>query len=511
MRKSGQRRRVPLAHVLPAVASRSGRPPTAKPAEISQVANSTSAMLPSTKRIVWALAMAVAAGLPATLLWGFTVDDALISARVASSLAHGHGYRFNADGPLVDAVTPLGWAPLLALFAAGGRVGALRAARWLGLGAWLAAAGRLGYELEALGRSARVVGLIALVSCVPLAAWSVSGMETGVVIACATFGLGEGMAARLALALAAALRPELLPYALTLTATRALLASGAMPQRARRALSNCGLVALPFAAVVALRLYWFGAAYPPSWLAKAPVLEFGVRYVLGGLVLSGPFFLLTSRAVLRTSERARAILLAIGAHSVAVTLAGGDWMPFYRLLTPILPAVILVGGELAERRPRARTAVRVVLHGLSSALLAIYLVPSARRVVAQRDELIRLATPLLAGAERVAAIDIGWVGAATNASVIDLSGVSDPSIARLPGGHTSKRLPNGLLETRRVDALVVLARSPRIEQWPALDFVYAAEARLATTMASSERFQPVGVIPLRGTTQGYVVLRRHEP
>ncbi|MDF3071929.1 MAG: hypothetical protein K0R38_7530, partial [Polyangiaceae bacterium] len=47
-------------------------------------------------------------------LWGFTVDDALITARVAWHLANGAGYRFNAGGPVVDAVTPLGFAVLLA-------------------------------------------------------------------------------------------------------------------------------------------------------------------------------------------------------------------------------------------------------------------------------------------------------------------------------------------------------------------------------------------------------------
>src|SRR3954469_25213304 len=74
------------------------------------------------------IAMAVAMA----WLWGFTVDDALITCRVASHLARGLGYRFNANGPVVDAVTPLGFAYLLSPFAGMGPLGALAAAKWLG-------------------------------------------------------------------------------------------------------------------------------------------------------------------------------------------------------------------------------------------------------------------------------------------------------------------------------------------------------------------------------------------
>ena len=45
------------------------------------------------------------AALPLALaLYGYTVDDALITARMASHLASGVGYRFNPGGPVVDRV-----------------------------------------------------------------------------------------------------------------------------------------------------------------------------------------------------------------------------------------------------------------------------------------------------------------------------------------------------------------------------------------------------------------------
>ena len=81
------------------------------------------------------------AALPAVAaLWGFSVDDAWISVRVAENLAHGYGYRFNRYGPVTDAVTPLGWAPLLSLLAGEGSALTLERARWLGALAWLGSA-----------------------------------------------------------------------------------------------------------------------------------------------------------------------------------------------------------------------------------------------------------------------------------------------------------------------------------------------------------------------------------
>src|SRR6188768_2229016 len=82
--------------------------------------------------------------LPASAwLWGYTVDDALITARVATHLAHGLGATFNPHGPRADAVTPLGYAQLLSLFGQRDVLHTFACAKWLGLGAWLVAAGLL--------------------------------------------------------------------------------------------------------------------------------------------------------------------------------------------------------------------------------------------------------------------------------------------------------------------------------------------------------------------------------
>ena len=77
--------------------------------------------------------------------------------------------------------------------------------------------------------------------------------------------------------------------------------------------------------------------------------------------------------------------------------------------------------------------------------------PQGRHVDEDRRELVARARPVLAGSRVVAALDVGWVGAATEAEIVDLAGLTDPSIAALPGGHTSKSVDLPMLLEREVD------------------------------------------------------------
>jgi hypothetical protein len=72
--------------------------------------------------------------------------------------------------------------------------------------------------------------------------------------------------------------------------------------------------------------------------------------------------------------------------------------------------------------------------------------------------LVVAARPILAGARRVATIDVGWIGAATDADVIDLAGATDPEVAALPGGHTSKAISGAFLTGKSPDRLVFEVR-----------------------------------------------------
>jgi hypothetical protein len=466
-------------------------------------------MRASTKSILGAVLAMFAALLPALALFGFMVDDALITARVAHHLANGRGYRFNPEGSVVDAVTPLGFAHLLSPFASSSPLAAFEAARYIGLGAWVAAAGVLGALAARQGPRALFVATVVLGVDVPLAAWAGSGMETALVTALATLGLVQVRAAPLALGLAAGWRPELLPWAVTLAAARAVFDRPARSATARRAIVLAIALALaPFIVVAVLRSTIFGQALPLSAVAKPADTVLGLRYALGGLVFCGPGWLLIGwRAYYKTSPLTRASVLAFAAHLFALVQAGGDWMPFYRLFVPVLPSLVLAGAELAERSSKLRVALRLVPVLGGAWLLGSTHGRSASQVWTHRAAVIDAARPVLAGARSVAALDVGWVGAATAANIVDLAGVTDPSIARLRGSHTTKRLPEGLLEVRAVDAVVLFVEGSDTKSFPDLAYVHPVDVRLSRLL-SFEEFRPVASIPLGGTTRSYVIARR---
>jgi hypothetical protein len=466
-------------------------------------------MSPSTKSLI-SVAMGLAlASAGATWFWGFTVDDALITGRVAHQLASGNGYRFNSDGPIVDAVTPFGFAFLLVPFAAAGPMAAKLAAKWLGALFWVLSAGLLSRRLADLSRRGTIVGLILIATTLPLATWAVAGMETGVVLGLATLGAFNRRAlGTIALGVAGAWRPELLPWVLSIGCGRALHSDGSVEQRLRRGALAAVPLILPFAAVATARTWIFGAAYPLAAVAKPADLASGVRYALGALALTGPAWTVLGLGSLRSlSSASRVYVMAAAVHTLALVLVGGDWMPFHRLFVPVLPSLIYAGAELAQHEPVWKSSLRLAPPLFVFSQLLLLRGASARGVEFQRAELIGEVRPLLRGAERVATLDIGWVGASTNAHIVDLAGVTDPSVARLPGGHTTKRLPDSFLESHDVDALVLLVEQGSELTWPDAKFTRGVEARVMS-LTGAERFELVGTVPLLGTRQAYVVARR---
>lgn len=455
----------------------------------------------------------VAAAIPMVATWGFTVDDALVSARVAHHLALGLGYRFNPGGPVVDAVTPLGWAMLLAPFAVAGVGQAWLAARGLGAVAWLLSASWLGVRLAGCsGSRLRFAPLLVVATCAPLGAWAGAGMETGVVTALATLALAPTRWGIVAGGLAAGWRPELLPWIVTLALGRAWAAGQlepASPQPFR--IGGWLLLALAPALVLALVRYaCFGSPAPLAVVAKPSDLWHGALYLTRAAIWTGvPLLLLAPWALARAPRATRAVTAAVVVHGVAITFAGGDWMPLFRLLVPVMPGAILVAGELTAYAPRWSVWLRT---GLASAVGALLLGAQGgefRGVAAHRGALMSEARPLLTTARRVAALDVGWVGAMGPWQVVDLAGITDPSIAILPGGHTSKRIPHDLVDSRDVDHVVLLLAPGAApgEPWSHSYFARAVEARLAED-ARERGFALVGTVALGGTSQRYLVVRR---
>ncbi|WP_437682900.1 hypothetical protein [Sorangium sp. So ce131] len=506
-----------------------------------------------------ALAGALTALIPALALSGFTVDDALITARYAHHIARGIGYRFNAAGPVTDGVTPLGWAFVLAPFAAGGPLAALTAAKAIGAAAWTLSAGALALAIDrASDRPVRFAALALLPASAPLGAWSAAGMETGVVLALGALAaalpaLGRPLAGAGCAGVAAALRPELLPFALVvaLAAQAAPRRGGGPPGAAaggpagRSAwgpprerdvgpaaspsgaawppgpawpsgpamwwtggLAALALAGLPFVAVALIRLSVFGRPAPLAALAKAPDAALGARYALACFLLTGPLALVAPLAWRALPAWPRGLLAAVAAHFLAVAAAGGDWMPLSRLVVPALPAAALAAAYVASAADARATALRIALALAGELFVALRIGPTAARVGAERSRVVEELRGPLAGAGVVAALDVGWLGAATGATIVDLAGVTDPAIAALPGGHTTKRIPGALLDARGVDTLVLLLAEgqPLAAPWTTSRFARGVEQHLARLPGVGEAFAPVAVSGAPHLR--YVVLRR---
>jgi hypothetical protein len=446
---------------------------------------------------------------------GFTVDDALIPARYAHHLATGAGYVFNRGGPSTDGVTPLGFAQLLVPFASGGAGQAHLAAKWLGLVATSAGAGAVAWAIARMvGGKLKWVGLVAMLASLPVAAWAGAGLETGLVVglvAVATSlraaGAGDRWGVAL-LGLASALRPELLPMSLVLGTPRGPDAQGPLALGRDHA-GRAALVALPFVVVAVTRFFLFGRAAPLSSVAKAPNVTLGVMYAIACALLAGPISLAVPFGWAKAPTFVRWMGLGVLTHLAAVAFAGGDWMPLSRLVVPAIPVIALVLGELGARGPRAAVGARVALMLAGYAWVWAGQGVKAMHVEEDRAALVAGAAPALRGARVVASIDIGWVGvAAPDARVVDLAGVTDPEVAMLAGGHTSKRLPPGFLDDRGVDALVLMLAPDAVvaEPWEETAFSRFSEYAAAFGLRDPRAFRPAYV---HERTPRYVVLVRY--
>jgi hypothetical protein len=262
--------------------------------------------------------------------------------------------------------------------------------------------------------------------------------------------------------------------------------------------------------VIAASIRWavFGRAAPLSAMAKPPDAVLGARYALACLLLTGPVALAAPIAWWRLPAWPRGLVAAVAAHFAAVAAAGGDWMPLSRLALPALPAVVLAAAHVASVVDARIAAARLLLALAGELFVTAKIGPTAARVGADRLRVVEELRGPLEGARVVAALDIGWLGAATDATIVDLAGVTDPAIAALPGGHTTKRIPVGLLDARGADALVLLLADGEElrDPWTGSRFARGVEQYVASFPHLGEELAVAavsGVPHLR-----YVVLRR---
>ncbi len=366
------------------------------------------------------------------------------------------GYSYN-DGVPSDGVTgPLWLLPMLAALGLGfeplcaaklaGLAGSALSAAWCVVRARRRASGGwLAWWTAAL-----------TVSSVSLSVWSVAGLETGAgALAFTSMALAttarprpNGVLLGVSIALAAWLRPELC------FAATACLACTTLRSRdqALRALL-IGLVGA--SCLLAFRLRMFGDWLPLSAYAKPAELGHGVRYLLAAFARLDTWLSLVFAAIVVVRGRAEDRMHAsiISAHVVGCVLAGGDWMPGFRLFAPLVPlsALTLASGARALRDVRAFQAnallTAIVLLGLLGLVREL---PAARVAGQNRSKQVpRLAKEVSSPVGSIMAVDIGALGDLTNAPMLDLGGLVDPHVAHARGGHLDKKIDEAWVERNR--------------------------------------------------------------
>ncbi|MGE0454418.1 MAG: hypothetical protein AB7O37_23190 [Vicinamibacteria bacterium] len=443
-------------------------------------------------RRAWTLAALAAAGCLLTLhagRLGFLADDAFIFLRYARNLLDGHGLVYN-PGERVEGYS----SPLFTLLVAGvGALGAdlVLAARSLSLVAALAtllAASRLATRLVASDAPLASLPALLLAAHAPFACWALAGMDAPLYALLATLALAllpepEASAAKRA-------AYGCLLGLLLLTRSEAWLVGfvGCAALLLRDGARRLPPTLVPMLAIAMTHLLWRHAYYgdwlPNTYFVKVgrdlDQLVRGIGYVLDYAQAfgAGPLVLLPFAAVLWRRDVAWLATAAAAVLMVAgVAAVGGDGLPMYRFLVPVVPlwaalwAALLADGLRAARawRPDAASRLAAAAGGLALlvALSAARPPASDPQVAIMRDQRDReipdwsAAGLFLRGEARpgdaVALAPIGAVGYYSGLTVIDMLGLVDRHIARREMPPAERRWTGH----EKHDGAYVLSRRPR--------------------------------------------------
>jgi hypothetical protein len=430
------------------------------------------------KRAALVFGLALPALFCAVNMWRvrrFTIDDAYISYRYARNLARGLGLVYNA-GERIEGYTNFLWTVILA---GGIRVGLDPDILAKVLGG-LSALGALGftYLLAERLKPFEVLPCFAtwlLASSIVFSGYAVFGLETSfflfLILGGSWLFFRESDAALeasktppgdrrpllrtlpfsgLVFGLAGITRPEAPMYIGILMLFLGLRFFS--PQNLLRG----ALFVLPVAAHVLWRHSYYGAWLPNTLSAKTGDLSaqvgWGWDYFQRYAATVGPVLYLAIFGVaLGVVARRRDVLgFALIAALVAgyITLVGGDWMPVYRFASPFEPfaflLVDLAARDIVDRRSRVAT---LAIAGFAIVVIAFRVgsLESGRKTILHEDRVWRERTE---GTTRwllehnqpgtLALGDIGYIGYATDYPILDLLGLVDPVISKLPGAYTWK-------------------------------------------------------------------------
>lgn len=399
--------------------------------------------------------------------WPYTVDDVFISLRYGDNWIRGLGLVMNG-GDYVKGYSNLSYTLLLGLLSGAG-LPSVTVGKVLGVLASCVVLYGTDRHLRA-GPCAhpmvRGATLLLLATSAPWIIWSVAGLETPLYGAAITLGVlarlreqeagGRPWSAGL-FAFAVLTRPE------GIGLFGAVAAHDLVVHLRRKSMKRDDWLwlAIPIAAYLG-ELGWsqlyYGDPLPNTHLAKvapsvrdvqdlveryiAPVLRLE-GYMFDGMVrVAGPWFLaMTPLALLLRGRRRQAsmFLAVVLAQFAFVGYAGGDWMPAYRFVAPVMPLVVLLWAEVVCGAVRVTSAPAGLAVVPLLGMLALAVGPNmglTRSVVDRKpvdggvhQSIGRAYGALAEPGRTLASFDVGGIGWASNMEIVDTAGLTDRQIA----------------------------------------------------------------------------------
>jgi arabinofuranosyltransferase len=438
------------------------------------------------------------------LYYGFYIDDSYISLVYVRNFLEGRGLTYN--GLVVEGYSNFLWVLLLIL---AGLAGAdlVVASKWLGIifsQLTLALLLRFGYELSGRWREGFLAGMILVVTG-PFVAWSVGGLEAamfGFLLLLMVYLLHREAIRSSAVfpwsGVAALLLALTRPEGIGLVAVAALWVAGIhlrdiyQGQPNSSSFSQAGASAVKefmtyllapraryresgqfaylvnwiviiftgYALFLGWRLYYYEDLLPATVYAKSSPLmeqittgllrmrplisEWSLIFWSMPIVLLGLFLSRKNRW-----ETTSLMVGVVAAYAFFVVVSGGDWMPMYRFLVPIIPlaALLVVVGisflverSLIDARARYQLIVLVIL--LSLPIGQLYRWTVERHESAVYNAQITYLEPSMIGkllaevandSSSIAVIDAGAIAYYSKIPVLDMVGLNNQHIAKLPG------------------------------------------------------------------------------
>ncbi len=434
-------------------------------------------------------------GLALHYYWDFVSDDAYISFRYAEHLATGRGLEWNPDYR-VEGYTNFLWVALIAVlrvFGAAAPNGA-RALAWLAAGATVVLIVLISRRQQPERPSWTLLALapLPLALTFPYQYWTALRLETplfSMLMLLATYLFvreednreGPQWPSAVAYLAMAMTRPEgaafiAVPGIYLLSRIRPLtLMTGVL----RRRLVWLSVYVGGMLTYHLWRLAYFGDIFPNTYYAKVSgegLMGRGADYVLR-FVTERPFQLVLAIGVLLLAGAAsRMGLLLLGKVAVLVTVVifeGGDWMREWRLLMPATP-LLVAGLGAAVQRHAAGKGIGVRLSTMAGVVILCLGIQNSMGTPRKewpdilkgkrRSVLINLEGELTTVSKKVglwlrsqppkgALIAVNHAGAVpyySDLPAIDMAGLSDKHIARVPGLRHYKWDPDYVLKRKPV-------------------------------------------------------------